>query len=69
MLLLIVGCVTAVVGLALLVAPRIPWLSNLPGDIHYRGKTTSVHFPIGSCIVGSIILTVLLNIILRLFRR
>ncbi|MDP6526601.1 MAG: DUF2905 domain-containing protein [Kiritimatiellia bacterium] len=69
MLLLAIGCVTAIAGLLLIVAPKIPWLGNLPGDIHYRGKTTSVQFPIGTCIVGSIILTILLNVVLRLFRR
>jgi hypothetical protein len=35
MLLLIVGAVTAAIGLALLLAPKVPWLGHLPGDIHY----------------------------------
>ena len=69
MLLLMVGCVTAAVGLVLLVAPRIPWLGNLPGDIHYRGKSTEFHFPIVTCIVASIVLTMVVNVVLRLFRR
>ena len=69
MLLLIVGCVTAAVGLVLLFAPRIPWLGNLPGDIRYRGKSTEFHFPVVTCVVISIVLTVVLNVLLRLFRR
>jgi len=69
MLILIVGCVTAAVGLVLVAAPKIPWLGRLPGDIHYRGKNTSFHFPVVTCIVVSIVLTVVLNLILRLFRR
>lgn len=69
MLLLIVGCIAVVAGLLLLVAPKLPWMGNLPGDIHVRGKGTSFHFPVVTCIVASIILTVLLNIFLRLFRR
>ena len=69
MMLLVVGCVTAAVGVALLVAPNIPWLGNLPCDIHYRGKNTSFHFPFVTCIVGSIVLTIVLNVVLRLFRR
>ena len=69
MFLLIVGCVTAIVGLVLLVAPKIPWLGNLPGDIHYRGKNTSFHFPLATCIVVSIVLTIVLNLVLRMFRR
>lgn len=69
MLLLIVGCVTAILGMVLLVAPKIPWLGHLPGDIHYRGKNTEFYFPVVTCIVVSIVLTVLLNVVLRLFRR
>jgi len=69
MLLLIIGCVTAAIGLVLLVAPRIPWLGNLPGDIHYRGKNSEFHFPVVTCILGSIVLTIVLNLVLRLFRR
>ncbi len=69
MLLLIVGCVTAAVGLVLLVVPKIPWLGHLPGDIHYQGKNTSFHFPVVTCIVVSIVLTIVLNLVLRLFRR
>ena len=68
-MLLIAGCVTAAVGLVLLLAPRIPWLGHLPGDIHYRGKTASFHFPVVTCIVVSIVLTLVLNLVLRLFRR
>lgn len=68
-LLLIIGCVTAAIGLVLLVAPRIPWLGNLPGDIQYRGKSTEFHFPVVTCIVVSIVLTIVLNVVLRVFRR
>lgn len=39
-------------------------LGRLPGDIHYESGNTSFHFPIVTCIVVSIFL----NIILRLFR-
>lgn len=69
LLLLIVACVTVAIGLVLLVAPKIPWLGNLPGDIHYRGKSASFHFPVVTCIVVSVILTLVLNVVLRLFRR
>ena len=67
--LLVVGCVTAAVGMVLLIAPKVPWLGHLPGDIHYQGKHGSFHFPLTTCIVLSIILTVVLNLVLRWFRR
>ena len=69
MLLLIVGCATVAIGLVLLFASRVPWLGHLPGDIHYRGKNTSFHFPLATCIVVSIVLTVVLNLVMRWFRR
>ena len=69
MLLLIAGCITAVIGLALIFAPKVPWLGHLPGDINYEGKNASFHFPVVTCIVLSIILTVVLNLVLRFFKR
>jgi hypothetical protein len=68
-LLSVLGCAIAAIGLVLLVVPKIPWLGHLPGDIHYRGKNTEFHFPVVTCIVISIVLTVVLNVVLRLFRR
>lgn len=43
-------------------------LGNLPGDIVYDGDDVQVYAPIGTMIVLSIVLTVLLNLALRLFR-
>lgn len=68
-LLLIGGCITAMVGLVLLSAPKIPWLGNLPGDIHCRGKNSEFHFPVGTCIVVSVMITIVLNVVLRLIKR
>ena len=69
LLLLIVGCTTAVIGLVLMFAPKVPWLGHLPGDIHYQGKNASFHFPLATCILVSIVLTVVLNLVLRWFRK
>jgi len=68
-LFLIAGCATAAVGLALLLAPKLPWLGHLPGDIHVRGRNTSFQFPVVTCVLVSIALTVLVNLLLRWFRR
>jgi len=69
MLLVVVGAVILVIGLVLVIAGRVPWLGHLPGDISVRGKSWSFSFPLVTCILVSIVLTVLLNIVLRLFRR
>jgi len=69
LLLLIVGCTTAAIGLVLMFAPKIPWLGHLPGDIHYQGKNASFHFPLVTCIVVSVVLTLVLNLMMRWFKR
>ncbi len=63
--LITLGIVLVVLGFLFLVAPKIPFLGRLPGDIHYRGKNFSFHFPLATSIVISIILTILLNLFTR----
>jgi Protein of unknown function (DUF2905) len=68
-ILLILGVSIAVVGLILVFAGRIPMLGRLPGDVFIRRGNVSFFFPIVTCIVGSIVLTVVVNLLLLLFRR
>ena len=44
-------------------------LGRLPGDIHLEGQNVSFHFPLASSIIVSIILTVLLNVVLRFLNK
>ena len=64
-LLLVVGVVIALIGLVWLAASQIPWLGRLPGDLVYEGKSTRVYFPIVTCVVLSVILTVVMWIVQR----
>jgi hypothetical protein len=43
-------------------------LGRLPGDIAYKGKNVSVYFPLGTSILISVVLTVILYLLSR-FRR
>jgi hypothetical protein len=63
------GVLLAVVGAVLLLAGRfgLP-LGRLPGDFAYRGKNVSVFFPLGTCILISVVLSVILYLLSR-FRR
>ena len=65
----ILGIVLVIVGGAILLLGRtgIP-LGRLPGDITYRGKNTTVYFPIVTCIVISIVLT-LISWLVQYFRK
>ncbi len=60
--LVLFGTIVVIVGIILLISPKIPWLGRLPGDILIRRKNFTFYFPLVTCIVISIVLTVLLNI-------
>lgn len=63
--LIVIGIVCLIVGAVLLLAPKVPWLGKLPGDIRVPGERVTFYFPLATCIVVSIVLTILLNLLLR----
>lgn len=66
--LIILGAGLLVLGLFLTVLGRIPGLGRLPGDIVIQRENFSFYMPLGTMIVVSLVLTVLINVIGRLFR-
>ena len=67
--LLILGAIAVVVGAFLYFSGRLPLrLGRLPGDIVYRGENTTFYFPIVTCLLLSVGLS-LLFWIFSLFRR
>ena len=56
------GIIFLAIGLILMIAPKIPWLGRLPGDILIRKKNFTFYFPLATSIILSIILTVLINL-------
>jgi hypothetical protein len=68
-LLVVVGAVAIVAGLALMLLGRtnIP-LGRLPGDIVYRGKNSTIYFPLATSILVSVVLSVVMYLIGRLRR-
>ena len=58
--LVIVGLLIAVIGALLWSGVGRSWLGRLPGDIHYSRDNFSFHFPIVTCLIISIVLTILL---------
>jgi hypothetical protein len=63
--LIVVGCVTVVMGLLLVLAPKMPWLGHLPGDFVVRRERVTFYFPLATSILVSLVLTLLLNWFLR----
>jgi hypothetical protein len=59
------GIALVIVGIVLLVSPKIPWLGRLPGDIFIQKKNVSFYFPITTCILISIVLTFVVYLVGR----
>lgn len=59
------GGALLLVGLALMLAPRIPLLGRLPGDMTFERGGMRIYFPLASSVLLSILITILLNIWLR----
>jgi hypothetical protein len=53
------------VGLVLQLAPQIPWLGKLPGDLRIERPGFSVVIPFASCLLISLVLTLLANLLSR----
>lgn len=69
-IMLVVGLGLALLGGAILLAARFfPWLGNLPGDIRIEGENGRVLIPITTMILISIVGTIVLNVLIRFFRR
>ena len=63
--LIVLGVVIAVVGLVLVFFGRVPWIGRLPGDIHVQRGNWTFYFPLGTSILLSIFLTLVLWLIGR----
>ncbi len=67
-LLIYVGGGILILGLLLVLLGKVPGLGRLPGDILIRRDNVTFYFPLGTMILLSVVLTLLLNLISRLRR-
>lgn len=63
--LIIIGLIIAAIGALFTFAGRFPWLGRLPGDIYVKRENFTFYFPLAT----SIIISLLLSLILWLFRK
>ena len=66
--LMLLGVALFVIGALLTVAGRVPGLGNLPGDITVTRGNFRLYAPIGTMIVLSVVLSIILNLLARFFR-
>jgi hypothetical protein len=59
-ILIFFGVIFIVVGVLFLVIGKIPLLGKLPGDIHIQKKGLDFYFPLGTCILLSLVISFIL---------
>lgn len=63
---ILLGAVLLAAGLLITFGPRLPFRpGRLPGDFVWRGKSTVFYFPLGTCLL----LSILFSLLSLLFRR
>jgi hypothetical protein len=59
--LIIAGAVLIALGLIVVFGSHLPIkLGRLPGDINYQGRNGSFHFPIVTCLLLSVVLSLVM---------
>ena len=59
------GVVLLVVGVGLMLGPRVPWLGRLPGDILIERPGFRFYFPLTTCVLLSLLATGVLWLLRR----
>jgi uncharacterized protein HemY len=67
-ILIFFGAILIFLGLIFSFAGRIPYFGKLPGDIYIKKENFTFYFPITTCILISIILSVIFYLIFRFFK-
>jgi len=64
-LLILLGAVLMIVGAAVLVAQKIPWLGRLPGDFYIERRNFTFVFPLTTSILISVVLSLVWYLLSR----
>lgn len=64
--LILIGAALVALGLLVSLAPHIPLLGKLPGDVRFERDGLALYFPITSCILLSAIVTLVMQLIERM---
>ncbi len=67
-ILIVMGIVIALVGVAVTFGSRLTGIGRLPGDILLTRDGVVFYIPILSCLILSIVLTIVANLVARLIR-
>ena len=64
-LLIVAGALLLIVGIFFTLGGRVPFLGRLPGDISLRSGNVQVFVPLVTCLLLSVVLTLVLNLLFR----
>ncbi len=67
--LILFGLIIIGIGVIFILGDKIPFIGRLPGDIKIEGENTSLYIPVTSCILLSLVLTGILNLVFWIFGR
>ncbi len=63
---MILGVVIVFVGFLLMLGPRLPFrIGRLPLDFHYQRGNFNFYFPLGTSILVSVVLTLIISLLNR----
>ncbi len=63
---ILIGIILVIGGLVWMFFPNaFSWFGKLPGDIRYQSNNTRIYFPIVTMIIVSIVVSILLNVFRR----
>ena len=63
--LMILGFTLAVLGGVIMAAQKVPWIGKLPGDIFVKRAGFSFYFPVTTCIIVSVVLSLVFYLLSR----
>jgi len=64
-ILIYLGLFLVIVGIAFTFIGKIPWLGHLPGDITIERERFTFYFPLATCLIISVVLSLVLYLLRR----
>ena len=64
-ILIYLGLVLVVLGIIFSLVGKLPWLGHLPGDITIERERFTFYFPLATCLVISVVLSLVLYLLRR----
>jgi len=67
-ILILFGVLLVILGVVFSLFGKLPYLGKLPGDIYIKKESFTFYFPLATCILISIILSLIFHLISKFFK-